>query len=68
MQRQLLAELVPGPPEDLAARRRTVVGGRVRLEPRGGGRERGPDECGLADAGLALDEQGVAAAPGEISQ
>ncbi len=68
VQRELLAEFVPGPPEDRAARRRAVVGGRVRLEPRGGGRERGADEGGLADAGLALDEQGVAAASGEISQ
>ena len=66
VQRQLLAELVAGPPENLAAPLRPVVGARTR--PVRGGRERGADQGGFSDSGLALNEHGVAAAPGEISQ
>ena len=66
VQRQLLAELVPRSPEDLAAPLCPVV--RARTGPAGGGRQRRTDQRGLTDARLALDEHGVATASGELSQ
>ena len=68
-QRQLLAELVPGAPEDLVrTSRRTVVHAGGLAQSMTGGRERAADEGGLADARLALDEHGVATALGELFQ
>src|SRR5580693_5744357 len=49
-QRELLAKLVPGPPEDLAVRRRLVARTSVRLEPMANGRECSTNKGGLADA------------------
>jgi hypothetical protein len=63
---QVLAKLVPGPPEGLAV----SPGPEARLgraEPVSGGRGRGADEGSLADAGLAPDEHCVTAALGELS-
>ncbi len=53
-QRQLLAELVAGAPEDLAAARRQAG-------------QRGARQGGLADARLAFDEHRAAAATGKFS-
>jgi hypothetical protein len=66
VQRQLLAELVSGAPEHLVPPLGPVV--RACTRRSGGGRERGVDQGGLANPGLALDEHGVATASGEISQ
>ena len=67
-QRELLAELVPGTPEDLIGLPLTQARPLGLLKPAGSGRERGAKKGGLAYSRLALDEHSVATALGEVSQ